>query len=370
MSTIAKAAVLQQFDAPLELREFTLPAKVEPGAALVQTEMAGICGTDVHLWKGQLPIKLPVILGHETVGRIVELGAGLEKDWTGAPLNVGDRVTWTSTTSCGQCYYCAEKHQPTRCPQRRAYGIGYRCDEAPHFLGGYAEYHYLRPRANIFKLAEDLATESVIGAGCALITAIHGVERTGIEWRDNVVVQGAGPVGIAALAVAKTAGAGRVIVIGGPKHRLELAKRFGADEIIDLDEIRDVNARRERVRALTGGYGADVVLECAGVPTAVVEGMELCRDGGKYLVLGHYCDAGTIAFNPHVITRKQLQVFGSWSSEPRHMKAALEFLRRTAREFPFAETVTHRFPLERAHEALLTTANWQSAKSVIVPATA
>ncbi|HVY70803.1 MAG TPA: zinc-binding dehydrogenase, partial [Verrucomicrobiae bacterium] len=328
MSTIAKAAVLQQFDAPLELREFTLPAKVEPGAALVQTEMAGICGTDVHLWKGQLPIKLPVILGHETVGRIVELGAGLEKDWTGAPLNVGDRVTWTSTTSCGQCYYCAEKHQPTRCPQRRAYGIGYRCDEAPHFLGGYAEYHYLRPRANIFKLAEDLATESVIGAGCALITAIHGVERTGIEWRDNVVVQGAGPVGIAALAVAKTAGAGRVIVIGGPKHRLELAKRFGADEIIDLDEIRDVNARRERVRALTGGYGADVVLECAGVPTAVVEGMELCRDGGKYLVLGHYCDAGTIAFNPHVITRKQLQVFGSWSSEPRHMKAALEFLRR------------------------------------------
>jgi threonine dehydrogenase-like Zn-dependent dehydrogenase len=95
--------------------------------------------------------------------------------------------------------------------------------------------------------------------------------------------------------------------------------------------------------------------------------MELCRDGGKYLVLGHYCDAGPVMWNPHVITRKQLQVFGSWSSEPRHMKAALEFLHRTAREFPFAEMVTHRFPLERAHEALLTTADWKSAKSVIVP---
>ena len=93
----------------------------------------------------------------------------------------------------------------------------------------------------------------------------------------------------------------------------------------------------------------------------------MCRDGGKYLVLGHYCDAGTVAFNPQVITRKQLQVFGSWSSEPRHLEAALEFLQANPKVFPFAETVTHRFPLERAHEALMATANWLSAKSVIVP---
>ena len=121
------------------------------------------------------------------------------------------------------------------------------------------------------------------------------------------------------------------------------------------------------MRQLTGGYGADVVLECVGMPNAVVEGMELCRDGGKYLVLGHYCDAGPVSFNPHVITRKQLQVFGSWSSEPRHLKAALEFLRTTRREFPFHEMVTHRFPLEQANEALQTTALWQSGKTVLVP---
>src|SRR5439155_9889300 len=215
----AKASVLETFNAPLALREFSLPTKFEPGAALVRTEMAGICGTDVHLWKGQLPISLPVILGHETVGRIEQLGPGLEQDWNGAPLRIGDRVTWTSASSCGQCYHCVEKRQPTRCPHRRAYGIGYRCDQPPHLLGGYAQFHYLQPRANIFKLPDDLPTETVIGAGCALVTAVHGVERLCGEsragasvdretvrmpvlpslWRESVVIQGAGPVGIAAL---------------------------------------------------------------------------------------------------------------------------------------------------------------------------
>lgn len=362
----ARASVLEQFKSPLALREFPLPA-IEPGGALVRTEMAGICGTDVHLWKGELKINLPVILGHETVGRIEQLGAGLERDWNREALAVGDRVTWTSTISCGNCYYCAEKKQPTRCPHRRAYGIGYPCDQQPHFMGGYAEFHYLRPGSNIFKIPADLSTESVIGAGCALITAIHGVERTGIDWQDIVVVQGAGPVGISALAVAKSAGASKVILLGAPAARLEMAKRFGADHVINIDEVKNSADRIQAVRNLSRGYGADVVLECVGHPSAITEGMEMCRDGGKYLILGHYCDAGPTSFNPHIITRKQLQVFGSWSSEPRHLRAALDFLRTNQDQFPFDSMVTHRFPLEKANEALETTASWLSAKSVIVP---
>ena len=361
-----RAAVLEEFHGNLQVNTFQLPS-LEPGAALVRTEMAGICGTDVHLWRGELPIQLPVILGHETVGRIEQLAPGLTHDWNGQPLRLGDRVTWTSTISCGKCFYCAEKKQPTRCPHRRAYGIGYRCDQPPHFLGGYAQYHYLRPGSNIFRIPDELSTEAVIGAGCALITAIHGIERTGIAWQDLVVVQGAGPVGIAALAVAKTAGAAKVIVLGAPASRLDLARQFGADVTLNIEEISSPEDRIAAVRELTGGYGADVVLECVGIPGAVVEGMEMCRDGGKYLVLGHYCDAGKVEWNPHVITRKQLQVFGSWSSEPRHMKTALEFLARRGHEFPFQSMVTHRFPLDQANEALAATAKWQSAKSVIVP---
>ncbi|MEY2409629.1 MAG: hypothetical protein QOF48_2299 [Verrucomicrobiota bacterium] len=366
-SITAKACVLHQFNAPLELREYSIPSRPEPGAVLVRTEMAGICGTDVHLWKGELAIGLPVILGHETVGRIQQLGEGVETDWTGQALGVGDRVTWNPSAACGTCYYCAEKRLPTRCISRRAYGIGYRCDTPPHFLGGYAEFHYLRPRTTIFKLPDDLPTESIIGAGCALNTAIHGVERTGISWRDSVVVQGAGPVGIAALAVAKSAGASQVIVLGAPRHRLDMARRFGADHVIDIDEAPTAADRIEAVRRLTGGNGADAVLECVGSPAAVVEGMEMCRDGGKYLVLGHYCDAGPISWNPHVVTRKQLTVIGSWSSEPRHLQTAIGFLRDHREQFPFAEMVSHRFPLEAVNDALATTAAWKSAKSVLVP---
>jgi threonine dehydrogenase-like Zn-dependent dehydrogenase len=93
----------------------------------------------------------------------------------------------------------------------------------------------------------------------------------------------------------------------------------------------------------------------------------MCRDGGKYLVLGHYGDAGATPINPHIITRKQLTVYGSWASEPRHMAAAIEFLRKQGERFPFDRLVSHRFPLDRAFEALQTTAQWASSKSVIVP---
>lgn len=360
-----RAAVLPAFGQPLEVREYPRPRAAPRGGALVRVEMAGICGTDVHLWQGQLPIPVPVILGHETVGWLAALGKGLERDWRGEPLAVGDRVTWASSLVCGQCYYCRLKRQPTRCLHRKAYGISYCADEPPHLYGGYAELIVLRAGTAIFKLPEGLATEAVVGAGCALWTAIHGVERMGIAWGDVVVVQGTGPVGLAAVAVAREAGASRIIVTGAPAHRLERALRFGAGVAIDIDAVQD---RRAAVLAATpGGFGADVVIECVGHPAAVAEGLEYARDGAKVLVLGQYGDAGSTPLNPHLITRKQLQLYGSWGFEPRHVLAALELLERSPDRYPFAETVTHRFPLGQANEALETTRQWRSGKSVIVP---
>ena len=194
--------------------------------------------------------------------------------------------------------------------------------------------------------------------------AIHGIERCPVQWGDVVVVQGSGPVGIAALAVARQAGAMRIIVTGGPAHRLELAREFGADVLIDVGAV-DAAERKRQVLAETGGYGADVVIECVGHPEAVNEGLEYCRDGARFLVLGQYANAGNISFNPHTITRKQLQITGSWGFEPRHVDRALRLLESTGWKRLFARQITHRFPLDQADEALATTRTWQSGKTVI-----
>lgn len=362
-----KAAVLAQFGQPLALREYPDIKDVHPGEALVRVEMAGICGTDVHLWLGQLPIPVPVILGHETSGRIEKLGTGLERDWRNEPLRVGDRVAWASSIACGECFYCRLKAQPTRCVSRKAYGISYCADEAPHLRGGYAEKILLRPGTALFRLPDSLPTESLVGAGCALTTAIHGIERCPVAWGDTVVIQGAGPVGLACLAVSLEAGAARVIVIGGPPHRLELARNFGAHVTINIGSESRVEERRKHVLDETGGYGADVVLECVGHPEAVPEGMELCRDGGKFLVLGQYGNSGNVSLNPHIITRKQLQIVGSWGFEPRHVDRAISLLDRTDWKNQFASQITHRFPLADADLALQTVRELRSGKAVIVP---
>jgi threonine dehydrogenase-like Zn-dependent dehydrogenase len=368
MSTqTSAAAVLTEYKQPLELRRYPVPKKIGPKEALVRVEMAGICGTDVHLWLGELPIPLPVILGHETVGRIDHLGSELHADWRGLPLSAGDRVTWASSISCGECYYCRLKQQPTRCPARKAYGISYSANEPPHLRGGYAEYIVLRERTAVFRLPESLPAEAVVGSGCALTTVIHSLQKAPVALGDIVAIQGAGPVGLAALALARESGASKIIVIGAPDHRLQLARKFGADQVISIETITNAAERRDAVLKQTGGFGADFVIECAGHTSAVPEGLELCRDGGTYLVLGQYANAGDVAMNPHTITRKQLRILGSWGFEPRHTDAALRLLDETKWKELFASEVSHSFSLGQASEALQTVQQLRSVKAVIIP---
>jgi len=363
-----RAAVLEAFEKPLKIQTFPDPGEPAEGEALVAIRMAGICGTDVHLWLGQLAIPLPNIMGHESAGLIERLGRGLEKDWRGDPLRVGDRITWASSISCGECFYCRVKRQPTRCLTRKAYGISYCASDAPHLRGGYAEKILLRAGTAIFRIPDTVPDEALIGAGCALMTAIHGSERAPLEWGDSVVVQGTGPVGLAAIAVARAAGAGKIVAIGGPKHRLELARGFGAAVTIDIAEIPLAEQRRAKVLEALGPYGADQVVECVGHPDAVNEGISLCRDGGQYVVLGQYADAGNISFNPHTVTRKQLRMIGSWGFEPRHVDRALRLLERDGElRLKFARAITHRYPLDRADEALRMARSLSGGKTVILP---
>jgi threonine dehydrogenase-like Zn-dependent dehydrogenase len=184
---------------------------------------------------------------------------------------------------------------------------------------------------------------------------------------DVVVIQGSGPVGLAALAVSLQSGASKVVVIGAPQRRLDFAREFGAHAVISVEEATTPEARRKLVFDQIGPYGADVVVECVGRPSAVPEGWELCRDGGKYLVLGQYANAGEVPMNPHVITRKQLQVIGSWGFEPRHVDAALKLLENKHWQTRFAEEVTDRYSLLQANDALEKARLGNGGKTVITP---
>ncbi len=350
---------------PLELREFAEP-DLEPGAVLLRTLGSEVCGTDVHLWHGRLAgVPYPIIPGHVSVGEVAALG-GTAADVDGRLLAVGDVVTFLDVYgSCGRCWYCTVAHASTRCPSRRVYGITLSADEG--LLGGWGEYIYLRPGVHIMTVPPELPWETLLAAGCGLPTALHALERGEIALGDTVVVQGSGPVGLNAAILAQLRGAGKVIVIGGPEMRLDMARRIGADAVIDIAGS-DAAGRREAVRDLTGGRGADVTIEATGVAAAVPEGMRLTRDAGRYVVVGQYTDAGPAEFNPHLdLNQKHLDVRGCWGSDAGHVYRALQVMARYHTRFPWKDFISGRYGLDRAQAALEDVAAQRVVKALIVP---
>jgi threonine dehydrogenase-like Zn-dependent dehydrogenase len=288
-------------------------------------------------------------------------------DFTGEPLREGDSITWASNIPCGTCHWCVVEKERTLCENRKVYGINQRFDEGPRLSGGWAEAIYLQPGSAVFRLPDGIAPEQAIALGCAGPTAVKGVlETVRIGVGDTVVVQGSGPVGIAAAMYAHLAGAGQVIIVGGPANRLELAREIGVGHHhIDIFSITEQAERIGRVLALTPqGRGADVVLECTGVPSAVAEGMEMARRNGQYLVLGQYTDRGETPINPHVITRKQLKVYGSWAFAEAQYARYVRTLPQLAARFDLGRLVTY-YPLAEANQALADMASGAVMKAVL-----
>jgi threonine dehydrogenase-like Zn-dependent dehydrogenase len=363
-----RAVVLEAFGQPVTLHHGEMPAP-EAGAAVARIAYGGICGTDVHLQQGRLPIPTPVVLGHEAVGAIERLGDGLATDASGLPLREGDRVTWASNIPCGRCPACLLEGERTMCANRRIYGINQRFDEWPSLSGGWGDRIYLQPNTTIVRLPDEVSFEQVIALGCAGPTVIHGLlHRARVQVGDTVIVQGAGPVGLAASLFARLAGAAKVILVGGPTTRLALIQELGiADVLVDIERIPTASERADLVlQETTRGVGADVVVECTGVPAAVAEGMDLCRPSGKYVILGQYTDHGPTPINPHLITRKQLQVVGSWAFAERHY---VEYARSVPRlaELCDLTRLLSVYGLESANVALADVASGQALKAVLSP---
>lgn len=366
MATTSRGVVLEAFGAPVVVREAEVPAP-GPGALVAEVTYGGVCGTDVHLHHGKLPIPTPLILGHEAVGRVWQLGEGVTADFTGAPLRQGDGIAWSSNIPCGRCFWCVVEGERTLCADRTVYGVNQRFDAWPRLSGGWADYIYLQPGSAVFKLPEGTPPEHAISLGCAGPTAVHGVlDITKVDVGDTVVVQGSGPVGMAAAMYAHLSGAGKVILVGGPANRLALAREIGVGDVhVDVFEVTEPAERVRRVLDETEqGRGADVVLECVGAPAAVAEGMELARRNAKYLVMGQYTDRGETSLNPHVITRKQLKIYGSWAFSEAHYLGYVRSLPRLAARFDLSRMLSP-YPLTEANRALADVAAGRVMKAVL-----
>ena len=361
MFSMIRAAVMPAPGRRLEVRRFAEP-ELEPGAVLLKTLASEVCGTDVHLWHGRLSgVPYPLIPGHVSVGEVLATG-GPVSDIEGTPIAVGDAVTFLDVHgTCHNCWHCLVAKQSTRCPHRRVYGITYGADEG--LLGGWSERIYLKPDVKIVRLRGGVTPELWIAGGCGLPTALHAVDRAGIRLGDRVVVQGAGPVGLSACALAAASGAAWVGVVDGYANRREAARKMGADTLIPLDA--DVAAE---VRRAAGGRGADVVIEASGSPDAVPQGCALARDGGRYVIVGQYTDNGPTEINPHRdINRKHLDIRGCWGVDLSHVWRAMDVLSRFADRFAWLDLISRRFGLEEAGEALAAVEARQVIKALIVP---
>ena len=366
MSDRILAAVMPAPRTAVEVREFASPA-LPKGSALLRTVRSEVCGTDVHLWHGRLTgVPYPIIPGHVSAGILQQVRGGPLRGLDGSLLREGDRVVFFDVhRTCGRCRACTVHRTPTRCAERRVYGITDSATEG--LFGGWSQGIYLEAGVGLARLPDAVTFEDYIGAGCGLLTAVHILERAALRPADTVLVQGTGAVGLSAIALSRLGGASTVIAIGAPADRLSLARRMGADHVLDVTATTR-EQRLEEVRALTQGEGADVVVEAAGAAAAVPEGMDLARDGGRYVIAGHYTDAGDISINAHrQINRKHLEIRGCWGSEPSHFLRALAVLDRYAAHVPWREIGGRIYSLTELNDALADAEAMRITKALVDP---
>jgi threonine dehydrogenase-like Zn-dependent dehydrogenase len=252
------------------------------------------------------------------------------------------------------------------CRQKKQY-MRTNCERFPYLVGGFAQYCYVFPPSGRVRIPDEVPDGVASAASCALRTIINAFDRLGrIQPHQKLVIQGAGPLGLFATAMANYAGVEDVIVVGAPQRRLNLAQQWGARAVVDVDEHGTPEARLEAVRELTDGTGADVVMELSGAPLAFAEGMDFLRPGGRYAVVGQLGGPLT-PVQAALIVRKQATILGVQSADIGQFWKALDFVRRTHDRYDFEAMLTTRYPLDRINEAIQDMRAFKEIKPIVLP---
>ena len=328
----------------VRLQEMPRP-KIGPGEILMRIQASGICGTDVMEWYRK--DKVPLILGHEVAGNIVEVGEGAEK------YKVGQRIVAAHHVPCYTCHYCVNGHETT-------------CQtllKETHFdPGGFCEYVRLE-RINVDRGIFPLPDEVTYEEGTfvePLACVVRGQRAVHMKPGHTVVVVGSGLAGMLHVQLAAALGAGRVFATDISEFRLAMAKRLGADAAINGRE--DVPAR---VREMNNGFLADVVVLCTGAPKAVEQAFNSLERGGAMLVFAGTDQGYTYPLSLNdVFWRREVTLVSTYAGDRRDHMQALELIR--AKKVNVAAMITHRFPLAEAQKGFALVAEARDSMKVII----
>lgn len=334
---------------PLELRSFELPA-LEPGEALVRVQCCTICGSDLHTIGGARQEPTPSILGHEALGVIDSVGDPAPCDVTGKPLQPGDRTTWSAAISCGACDRC-QSGLPQKCRTLAKYG--HELAEGRQALsGGLAEFMLLRRGSSAVRIAPEAPAEVMCPVNCATATVAAALRTAGPTAGRNVLILGAGMLGLTAAAMARSRGAATVAVCDVSARRLERALRFGADSQIEWSAEPEELRRRVHDACPTELF--DIVLELSGSPDAVEAAFRMGDVGAHIVLAGSVMKSRPAAIDPENVVRRWLSVHGVHNYRAEDLQSAVAFLTQFGSAYPFAEMVEFSYPLAEVNAAIET----------------
>lgn len=353
MANLPKTMQAAMFYGPykLQIEEMPLP-EVGPRDVLIQVEATLTCGTDVKKYRRGYPLQTPpYMLGHETAGIVARVGKDVNKSFPNRHFEEGMRVVTTNLAPCHQCYYCK-------------IGMEYVCENMVFISGAYADYVLIPEqvaRQNLLPIPENLSYEEAAVIE-PLACVIHGIEESYIKPGDTVVINGAGPMGLLFIRLAKLQGA-RVIATDLSKARLEVASRMGADEVVevttDMDQVAEVRKRTEN------GRGADVAIEVTGLPDIWEKTIKMARKGGMINLFGGCASGTSITVDTGLLHYSSLTIKGVFSYNPRHVLQAMRMIERN--DVDAKALISGRVPLADVESALKRILGQDGIKYSIIP---
>jgi threonine dehydrogenase-like Zn-dependent dehydrogenase len=361
---VTETGIVGYLERPEEttFEEYELP-EPEPGDLLTEVVRANVCGSELHIWRGEHPLIREGVLGHEALCRVTRMGGDVT-DSSGEPLAEGDLVVPAYFATCGACPRCG-RGTPEYC--ENAYEYWSREPEQwPHFHGTFGSHYYVHDDQYVYKVPPEVDERAAASANCALSQVLCGLDSIDVTVGDTVVIQGAGGLGLNATAVATERGA-ETIVIDGVAERLERAEAFGADHTLDITALDSVQARVDRVDELTDGLGADAAVELTGVPAAIDEGIQLLGNGGRYLVMGNIIPGKEATIDPGRAVRKSIEMTTMMRYKPWYLREALGFLSEYGDEYPFGELIDAEYALSATQQALEDSSDRTVTRATLVP---